>query len=516
MLQARINGITYRALREFSIEEQTGNNTSSTISVVVDDVLSQPIPVSGDIIELIDTDSGERIFYGQCGIPKSPKFQTGRELLVYSIVCSNANAILANRIINVSYKGWTVSEIVQDLYTRYIADEGITLGQITQTDVTLEAYNAGNFNLQSAMDELADSIGACWQITNDKEFLFIGYEDFPRFPQVIDQDFLLGTDLQSSTTDYKQRTVQYVSGGYAETDTQVETFVYDGDTDTFTTAFPLIQQPSISINGEAVSPDKIGVAGIDDNTEGLIFRWAYNSTTISYISQSGALTAGDTVSVSYVGQYPIRVVMSNSTKIAEIAAATGTSGMREQVYYDSTVTSIAQAREIAANLLQRFEEATSQITFWLLSSELYASGLTLDNLSLYTLMEFDLPSIGISGEYVITERRLEPYFADLSDTNQKLKVTLTLKNRDYLKSYGETITDIKKDVNGLNYRGDETILTYETVTEPLTLKETYAYNWMQRYFAAANVEQGSVFAPCDLGNPVFPAPLNLTAGGNMP
>ena len=133
MLQARINGITYRALREFSIEEQTGNNTSSTISVVVDDVLSQPIPVSGDIIELIDTDSGGRIFYGQCGIPKSPKFQTGRELLVYSIVCSNANAILANRIINVSYKGWTVSAIVQDLYTRYIADEGITLGQITRT-----------------------------------------------------------------------------------------------------------------------------------------------------------------------------------------------------------------------------------------------------------------------------------------------------------------------------------------------------------------------------------------------
>lgn len=514
MIQVKINGITYRALREFTIEEQTGNNTSSTISVVVDDVLTQPIPISGDIIELIDTGTGDRLFWGQCGIPKSPKFQTGREMLIYSIVCSNANAILANRIINVSYKGWTVSSIVQDLYTRYIQAEGVSLGKITQTDVTLEAYNAGNFNLQSAMDELADAIGACWQITNDKQLLFVGYEDFPRFPHVINRYFLLGTDLQSSTTDYKRRTVQYVSGGYAETDTQAENFVYDGDTDTFTTSFPLVQQPSITINGSPVAPDKIGVAGIDDNTEGLVFRWSYNSTTISYISQSSALNAGDSVSISYVGQYPIRVVMNNTQKIQEIAAATGTSGLREQVYYDSTVTSIEQAREIASNLLQRFEEVTGQVTFWLLSSELYAQGLTLDNVALYTAVNFDLPELGITGEYVITERRIEPYFADLSSPDQKLKVTLTLKNRDYLKSYGETITDIKKDVNGLNYRGDETILTYETVNEAIHFQEQYGYNALQWHYPAAGVANGSLFAPSDLGASVYPAPLHRTAGGN--
>lgn len=514
MLIATINGVNYEALRDFSIDEQTGNKTSSTISVVVEDPLTQPIPLAGDIITLTDQSTGETLFFGQCGIPKSPKFQTGLEKLVYTIVCSNANAILANRIINVSYKGWTVEAIVQDLYTRYISAEGITLGTITQTGVTLTAYNAGNFNLQDALDELANAVGACWQVTNEKEFVFIGYEDFPQFPQTINQDFLIGTELQSSTTDYKQRTVQYISGGNAETDTQTENFTYDGETPTFTTSFPLIYQPKISINGVAVDSNKVGVAGIDDNVAGLQFKWSYNSTTVSYVENSGAMSAGDKVTIAYIGQYPIRVMVSNTLKIQQIAQATGTSGLREQVYYDATVTSIEQAQQMASNLLERFEEATKQLTFWLLSSELYANGLTLDNVALYTTMNFDLPMLGISGEYIITERRLEPYYADLSNPDQKMKVSLTLKNRDYLKSYGETITDIQKDVNGLNYRGDETILTYEQITEPLTLGESYAMNYLQKYYAQAAMEQGSVFAPCDLGASVYPAPLNLTAGGN--
>lgn len=514
MLIATINGVNYEALRDFSIDEQTGNKTSSTISVVVEDPLTQPIPLAGDIITLTDQSTGETLFFGQCGIPKSPKFQTGLEKLVYTIVCSNANAILANRIINVSYKGWTVEAIVQDLYTRYISAEGITLGTITQTGVTLTAYNAGNFNLQDALDELANAVGACWQVTNEKEFIFIGYEDFPQFPQTINQDFLIGTELQSSTTDYKQRTVQYISGGNAETDTQTENFTYDGETPTFTTSFPLIYKPTISINGVAVDPDKVGVAGIDDNVTGLEFKWSYNSTTVSYVENSGAMSAGDKVTIAYIGQYPIRVMVNNTLKIQQIAQATGTSGLREQVYYDATVTSIEQAQQMASNLLERFEEATKQLTFWLLSSELYANGLTLDNVALYTTMTFDLPMLGISGEYIITERRLEPYYADLSNPDQKMKVSLTLKNRDYLKSYGETITDIQKDVNGLNYRGDETILTYEQITEPLTLGESYAMNYLQKYYAQATMEQGSVFAPCDLGASIYPAPLNLTAGGN--
>ena len=513
MLKATINGVEYRLLRDFYITEQVGNKTSSSFQIVVDDLLTQPVPVSGDIIELTDSETGDRLFFGQCGIPKSPKFQTGNELLVYTVICSNANAILSNRIINVAYKGWTVSAIVQDLFNRYIAEEGITLGQITRTDVTLVAYNAGNFNLQDALDELSSAIGACWQVSNDKKFYFIGQDDFPRFPSTINDHFLLGTDLESRTTNYKQRTVQYISGGFAETDTQTETFPYDGQTNTFTTSFPLVQQPSVSVNGIQVDPSKIGVAGLTDDLDSVVFRWAYNSNTVSYKDTSKYLSAGDTVSIAYVGQYPIRVKVSNTAKVQEIAAKTGTSGKREQVCYDSTVTSLAQAYELANQLLSQFEEATSEVKFWLLSSQLYDLGMTLSDTDLYTVMTFDLPRLGISGTYVVTERKIEPFQADLSDPERKFKVSLTLKNRDYLKSYGETISTIQKDVNGLNYRGDETVLNYEQVDETLTLLEEVTTDYAQLYFAVASVKSGSLFAPCGLGCAVYPMTTTITAGG---
>lgn len=514
MLKATINGIEYRLLRDFYICEQVGNKTSSSFKIVVDDVLTQPIPVSGDIIELTDTDTGDRLFFGQCGIPKSAKFQTGNELLTYTIICSNANAILSNRIINVSYKGWTVSAIVQDLFDRYIAEEGITLGQITQTDATLVAYNAGNFSLQDALDELSGAIGACWQVSNDKVFSFIGRDDFPRFPATINDTFLLGTDLESRTTNYKQRTVQYISGGHADTDTQTETFTYDGQITTFTLSFPLVQQPTVYVNGTKVDPSRVGVAGLTDELETVVFRWAYNSTTMSYKDTSGYLSAGDTVTIAYVGQYPIRVKVSNTAKIAEIAAKTGTSGKREQVHYDATVTSLAQAYELANQLLSQFEDATTEVKLWLLSSQLYSLGLTLADTALYTVLTIDLPRLGISGTYVVTERKLEPFQADLANPERKFKVSLVLKNRDYLKSYGETISTIQKDVNGLNYRGDETVLSYEMVDEALTLRENTAVDCTQIYFAAPVVENGSLFAPCDLGCPVYPMTTTLTAGGN--
>ena len=57
-MKALINGIEYDAQINFSISEQTGNKTSSDISVVVN---NQPFPVSGDIIELKD-DNENTIF----------------------------------------------------------------------------------------------------------------------------------------------------------------------------------------------------------------------------------------------------------------------------------------------------------------------------------------------------------------------------------------------------------------------------------------------------------------------
>lgn len=500
MIICEINGIQYEFLHDFSISEQAGNKTASDISVKVD---TQPVPKAGDVIELIDDSTQESIFLGTCGIPTSPKYETGNEENIYSIVCGNANSLLAYRIINVAYQNETTTAIVNDLYTRYIAEEGISLGQISEVDVTYDVYTAADYNLQDALNELADQVGAIWRVTNDRVFEFIVEADFTVLPNTIDESFLLGSGYQHQTKDYKTRTVQYITGATDSTTQQVESFVYDGEQKTLLTSFPIALKPAIAINGVAVDPTKIGVNGLDDEDENIVFSWSYNSQTIS-IKQTSQLSTGDTITVTYIGMFPIRVVAYNSSKIAEIAEKTGTSGKRERVQIAKDITTTRDALQLAQSLLSQFEEATGELKFWVLSSQLYQLGLTISDLDIMTQIAFDLPSIGITGDYVICERVIEPFFADITNFEQQVKISYLLRDRNYLKSPGEIITNLYRDVNQLTIRQDDIVIEQQYYAEPVTYSEESSQTIGIPYFPIPQTTLGNLFTPISFDGSYYP------------
>ena len=498
-MQALINGTVYDAESNFSISEQMGNKTSSTISVLVED---QPFPTAGDVIELQDN-NGNPIFLGTCGIPKSPKYQTGLEKKIYQITCNNANSILANRIINVAFQNETITEIVQNLFTQYISEEGITLGGISDISVTMEVYTAADFNLQDALNELADLVNAVWRVDNNKVFWFLVEADFPQFPQTINEQFLLGTDLQHTTKNYKTRTVQYITGAQDVTSPQTETYTYDGEQNSFTTVFPISQKPTISINGTVVDPSLIGINGIDDSDPNIVFAYTYNSQTIA-IKSTDYMAAGSIVTIQYVGIFPIRVVAYNQDKIAEIAQLTGTSGKREQVYLNTDIVTMTDAIQLAQSLLTQFSESTGEITFWLLKSQLNALGYTLDDLDIFTQITFDLSSLGISGNYVITERNIEMF----SVASQNYKVSFKLCNRNYLKSYGETISALYRDISQLYIRQDEIVINQPSFAETEALTESIQTSIGIPHMCVSSVMFAQLFNPLSFTENWFP-----TAGG---
>lgn len=483
--------------RSFYVQEQSGNKTQSQVSVLVE---NQPVPVAGDIIEL--KDGSTTLFWGMCGIPKSPKFATGHEDRIYEIVCGNANSILSNRIVNVAYQNKTVSQIVSQLYTDYIAEENISLGTISNIPLTVQVYTAADYNLQDVLNELAGLVSATWQVSNEHEFNFIVEEDFPRFPVTIDSDFLLGTDLQHSTKDYKTRTVQYISNAKDRTNPQTETFAYDGSQTEFDVAFPLSVKPTISVNGTPVLNDLVGVNGFDS---GRAFYFSYNSPTVTYDDGTSYMTAGDTLEITYVGLFPIRISLSNSEKIAEIAALTGTSGKREQVRISTDITTSEDAYTVAQQLLEKYSEATGEVSLWLLSDQLYKAGYQLSDTDVLTQLTFDLPQFGIVGDFVITERKLEPYFADLANFEQRLKVTLKLKNRDFLQSYGEIFSDIKSGLTRLSIRDDDTVLQGISLDETMVLSEVMIAGGSWIFYPTETIEVGSLFVPCSFGDDVYPS-----------
>lgn len=500
-MKAFINGHFYNAEMDFDISEQIGNKTSSRISVVIED---QPFPMAGDVIEL-QSDDGTPIFLGTCGIPKSPKYQTGLEKKVYSITCGNANSILANRIINVAYQGETITTIIQNLFDQYISEENITLGSISNIDVKMEVYTAADFNLQDALNELADLVGAVWKVDNHKRFWFVTQEDFPKFPKVISEQFLLGTDLQHATKDYYTRTVQYVTGATDVTTQQTENYTYDGEQSGFTTVFPISQKPKMFVNGEAVPSDLIGVNGIDDKDENIAFAFSFNSQTIA-IKNKDYLEKGDVVTVQYIGMFPIRVVAYNQSKIDEVAALTGTSGKREQVYLAADIATMSDAMQLAQSLLNQFSEATGEVTFWLLQSQIEALGLSVSDLDIFTQITFDLPSLGINGDYVITERSLSLY----SLPTENYKISVKLCNRNYLKSYGETISALYRDISQLYVRQDEIVINQPNFAEKESLTEDFQFGLSIPHQCIGSVMYGQLFNPQSFTQWWYP-----TAGGML-
>ena len=495
-----INGIEYGMLTDFSITEKSGNKTASTVNIEVCD--GKPFPRAGDIIEIKSGDNS--LFWGTCGIPSSPKYKNLNEKRLYKIKCSNANSLLANRIANVAFQNYTVTQIVQALFDTYITEEGITLGQISDIPVTLDIYTAKDFVLQDAIGELADLVSGTWTVTADKKFYFLAADDFPRFPVIINADALLGTDLQHTTTGYKTRTVQYVSGAVDRTSTQTENYVYDGEQKSFILGFGLAQKPVISVNGTQVPPELIGVKGMDDDNDDIVFYFSYDSEIVTYQDLKGYLAAGDNVTFSYTGLFPIRVSAMNHAKIAEIAALTGTSGKREVVNIDKTIATRADAQQLAESLLSRFAEETGKVTFWLLSDELIGMGYSPNDLSLLTQMKFNLPEINIIGDFVITERQLTLNNADPSvPLDKRLKISLTLQNRDYLKSYGETLSDLRRDINRLAIREDDIVIHLDTFSERIAFGEELKECSYTSYFAVPS-GCSSIFSPLPLTEDIYP------------
>ena len=506
-MKVYINGIEYSAESDFTISEQAGNKTSSSVSVVVD---NQPFPVAGDVIE-VQSDDGTPMFLGTCGIPKSPKYQTGLEKKVYTITCGNANSILSNRIINVAYQGETVSTIVQNLFDQYISEEGISLGAISQIDVTLEVYTAADFNLQDALNELADLVGAVWTIDQNKKFWFVVSQDFPKFPEEISESLLLGTDLQHTTKDYYTRTVQYVTGATDVTTQQTETFVYDGQQNSLITVFPISQKPTIFVNDIMVSSSLIGVNGLDDDDPNIVFSFSFNSQTVA-IKNKDYLASGDKVVIQYIGMYPIRVVAYNNAKIKEIAQLTGTSGKRERVYLASDIATTADASQLAQSLLSQFSEATGEITFWLLQSQLTALGYSLSDLSIFTQVTFNLQSLGIVGDYVITERTISLF----SPNTENFKISFKLCNRDYLKSYAQTISALYRDISQLYIRQEDIVIEQPTIEDAVTLEESISACASWNWAPTPTTYYNTIFSGFSFGNGYYPSAGNTIVTGMQP
>jgi hypothetical protein len=478
MIKAFINGIAYELEANFSITEQAANKTASSFDVLVPQNL--PIPQSGDTIEIKNSETGEMYFLGMCGIPKSPKYKSPYDVRWYSITCGNANSIMSRRIVNVAFQNFTITQIVKALFDLYIAQEGFTMGDISEIPVTLETYTAGDYNLQFCLNELAEYVQGSWYCTNERKFYFLAKDDFDEFPEVIEGDFIPITDLQVSEKDTEVRTSQIISGGQSQTLEQHETKLFNGDDNNFTVAFNLVVKPALLVNYEPVAPALVGIRGLNDGDPNMMFLFAYNSNVVTYNNGYTGTTpppleVGDVITINYVGLFPIRIEIRNQAAIAEIAEKTKTSGVIENVRLDKSVNSIDDAKALGNSLLEAYSKNRNEVKGWITVKEAKKMGLALSDFGLLKKWTFNLPEYGIVGEFVLTERTITPHILDTS-TEDNLKINMKLVDRAFMRSYAEILNDLSKAISQLSIRKDDIIIDVENSFETLAFGEQNIVN----------------------------------------
>ncbi|MHC1623290.1 MAG: hypothetical protein ACXQTR_01715, partial [Candidatus Methanospirareceae archaeon] len=411
----------------------------------------QEVTPTVDAVEVSVSQGEDVVFFGVVGIPETPTYTTEFVPDKYTLQIQSANALMRRRTLSEAYQGKTISYIIQDIFTKYIAGEGISLGAISSLDFTYDVYVAQRKYVADVLDELAKPVAATWHIGADKRFYFLAKQDFT----AVDAPSHLA-EIKKTTSGLDMRTVQIIAGAKAKTATQTQTDVWGSDQKSILVGFRLAEKPAITINGASAT---VGVKGLNDEPE-YTFLWTYNSDVITLnYNATTKPSSGDTVVIDYIGFFEIEIENQNGAKILEIASLTGTSGRIEKVETDSSIETFTDGSSLADQLLDRYGEVEETITC------------VTDDIAdtdLLTSWTFNLPDIHIVGDYIITERSI----TRLTETKQRVR--LVLKNKNYYTKYGSVYNKYDKNVRRLSVNAKAIIIKTEaSYNETLSMGEVW-------------------------------------------
>ena len=453
-VECYINKIRYPLVGTVEITDHAAATSESTISV---DIRGLPEPQAQDAVYLFD-DDGSLLYGGICGIPTSPAWASIYTPATYELTVSGMNNLLTRRFVNKAWTNSSLYDIIREIYANIIKAENIALGTISPALAELppQKYIAPDMTAYDVLNEIAGLVGGVWNIevnpastlrdylgeTSEPLRYYAGengalpeitpfeFYDTPRFqpfrftflvrddfPQISPPDTV--REIQKSVESYKVRTVQTVKGATGVSDPQTETFVFDAEEGKVTTAWPVAELPTITVNGQAAT---VGVVGFDDDDTSKQWLFSNNSCEITLNDQyTPALVGGETIVVTYQGYFALRVRLENTQTIEDVAARSGTSGLIEDVEENDRYNTAAELISYASNRLYANAEAETSLS-------LTVNGL--DGTTPFTIWNINWPELYISGEFVVVERTIT------IDTRKTIQVTL--KDKGFLTAYGKT------------------------------------------------------------------------------
>ncbi|EEG28596.1 hypothetical protein CLOSTMETH_03780 [[Clostridium] methylpentosum DSM 5476] len=240
------------------------------------------------------------------------------------------------------------------------------------------------------------------------------------------------------------RTVQVVKGATGVTDPQIETFTYKAGDSKISVQWPIIDLPTITVNGVSAT---VGVNGLDSDNWGKQFLFSYDSADINInTAYEPKLAGGEKIVVNYRGHFSLRIRLANQQMIQQVADKTRTSGLIESVDTNDRYGSAAELISYASTQLYSKTSPETQIT---LSVD------DLEGTEPFTIWSFAWPEYYVVGEYVVVERSI------VLDSGQ-MYAQVKLKDKGFLTAYGKTFLRQYAN-NPTDIRDTEVVVASDTV-----------------------------------------------------
>jgi hypothetical protein len=311
-----------------------------------------------------------------------------------NVRCTDWNEILDRRLVVRSYEHDFAGDIVQDLITDYLAAEGITGGSVDD-GVRIEEFNWNHVPVSQALDDLSVAIGFYWFVDYEKKLHFLPRES-AHAPFAITTDNAIIRDFSRSQSRNRYRNTQVIKGWKEITNAQTETFNGDGERRSFNVAYEVFAKPSeIRLNGNIQT---VGIRGVETGKQ-----WYYNKNETA-ISQDDDnllfpnLLSTDILSVTYIGTYPGITYQQVAAAVFERQAVEGGTGIYESVETDGSLIGGTVVLAKSSGLLRKFGVLDTELTF----------ETDVDGLDIGQLVQVELPSLNVTGEFLINTVSVEP------------------------------------------------------------------------------------------------------------
>jgi hypothetical protein len=327
------------------------------------------------------------VFSGYISNPKETK-PGYQPFLYHTITCIDQHFLADKRIVTASYTNKTCGFIAQEMVRLILSQEGVSIGQIydglTPSPYLYPSptlYPGGNVGVipqadfayarvSDVMDELVKQASASgvpyyWQIDQYKRIYFVPYTS------IVNSTLIDGSQIdqihnppsvQRQNPTY--RNSQIILGGVAQTITQVESRTGDEKTVAWAVGYDIYTidaSTGVIVTTSGVDhPKNVGIRGVDTGKD---FYYSQGDNIITQDSGGTKLTSSDTLTVTYIGQYPSTMLTANQAQIDFQKDIDGTSGIFEDVHEDQTLTSAANGFSEASALLTRYGQQGVELQF---------------------------------------------------------------------------------------------------------------------------------------------------------